>query len=136
MEPLDAASPPEKRSVFLPLVLGGVIAAGLGFVASEMNLLGFRQSTTLVSDTISDQNARIVAQQEQITAQQDRIEALGSQIADLGTGAPATPVEAPDLSAISDTLASLQSRIDGLESRPQVEGADPAAVTQYSEELA
>lgn len=112
----DAPTPePEKTSVFLPLVLGGIIAGGLGFMASEYDVFG-NADADITTKLRGDLNA-----------QQERIAALEQ-------------VEAPtvDLSPIEDQLSEIETRIAALEERPAVvvpEGVDGDAVAAYAAEL-
>ena len=106
---------PEKKSVFLPLVLGGIIAGGLGFMASEYDVFG-NADADITTKLRGDLNA-----------QQERIAALEQ-------------VEAPtvDLSPIEDQLSEIETRIAALEERPAVvvpEGVDGDAVAAYAAEL-
>jgi len=106
---------PETKSVFLPLVLGGIIAGGLGFMASEYDVFG-------------NADAEITTKlRGDVNAQQERIAALEQ-------------VEAPtvDLSPIEDQLAQIETRIVALEERPAVvvtEGVDGDVVAAYAAEL-
>ena len=106
---------PEKTSVFLPLVLGGIIAGGLGFMASEYDVFG-NADADITTKLRGDLNA-----------QQERIAALEQ-------------VEAPtvDLSPIEDQLSEIETRIAALEERPAVvvpEGVDGDAGAAYAAEL-
>lgn len=106
---------PEKTSVFLPLVLGGIIAGGLGFMASEYDVFG-NADADITTKLRGDLNA-----------QQERIAALEQ-------------VEAPtvDLSPIEDQLSEIETRIAALEERSAVvvpEGVDGDAVAAYAAEL-
>lgn len=122
-KPAPAQQQPAERSksVFWPFVAGGVIAAALGFAASEMNVFNTRVETTELRQTLD-------RQQEQIAA--------------LESVEPVTP-DAPDLSAIEADLASiaeavstLEIRLTALENRPTSSGDAPAPTADYSEELA
>ena len=89
--PTPAPAPEKTGTGFVPLVLGGVIAAALGFVASEANLLGWRTQDDSLRVTLSEQ--------------QDQIEAL------MSAQSPA------DLSAIEGSLAGLNEQIAALDTR-------------------
>ncbi|WP_179378504.1 COG4223 family protein [Jannaschia marina] len=122
MDDAPAASPPvvvpqdEETSGrgggFLPLFLGGVVAAGLGFVVA---MLAFPQEPPTSVDA-------------------DRIDALAAEIDTL----KAADAPAPDLSEIEAALAALEVRVDALESRAPAGDATaeaaPAGLT--SEEVA
>lgn len=117
-----APPPPPQRSVFWPVVLGGVVAAALGFVASEANLLGFRTMN-------DDLRAMLTEQQQRITA----LEAVEAPQVDL------SGIEG-QLTGLSETLAALDTRVTALQERPVViaDGAtgDAAALAQMQDALA
>ncbi|MGC1494908.1 MAG: hypothetical protein WA790_03800 [Sulfitobacter sp.] len=115
---------PEKSgSIFWPLLIGGALAAVMGFVASEMNVLGTRSDT-------SDLRAAISKQQIQIT--------------ELANAEPKTPnIEFPaldaltaDLAELSKTVTAIDVRLTEVEKRPISEGSSStAAVAAYEREL-
>ncbi|MEH6646191.1 COG4223 family protein [Sulfitobacter sp.] len=115
VHPVPAMAPePEKGSSFLPLVLGGIIAGGIGFFAAQSDYF-----TKPVSDPT-------VELRSDLAAQQDRISALET-----------APVDTPavDLSPIEAQLGKIEERITALEERPAVaipEGVDAQA---YAAEL-
>ncbi len=103
-KPESAPAPQRRRSIFLPLVLGGLVAGGLGYIAGENDLLPLSDRESTLEARLSDQEAAIEALQN--------------------VEAPAP--EAPDLSAIEGSLESLRSdlsalseRLSELESRPR-----------------
>ncbi|MGJ8627159.1 MAG: hypothetical protein ACSHXB_09390 [Sulfitobacter sp.] len=114
------AAPQKSGSVFWPLLIGGGLAAVLGFLASEMNLLGSRGDT-------NDLRASLSAQQAQIAALEN-------------TQITAPAVEFPGLDGLTDefatlaqTVAALEARLSELEKRPVTGGSSSAA---YESELA
>ena len=114
------AAPEKSGSVFWPLLIGGGLAAVLGFLASEMNLLGTRGDT-------SDLRAALNAQQAQIEALEN-------------TQTTAPVVEFPSLDGLTDefatltqTVAALETRLTQVEKRPVSSGSSSAA---YESELA
>jgi len=101
--PAEQAPPPtqtvvEKRGPgFVPLVLGGVVAAGLGYFASMSDLLpGFG-----TSDTITEIETALARQSEALAVLQE-------QVADLGAAEPPSV----DLTPVTDEIAALSARID------------------------
>lgn len=123
--PVMQQKPQERGSVFWPLVLGGVVAGVIGFVASEMDVLGIRKGA-------DDLAQRLDQQQEQIAALQ-AVEPAG-----------ANAMEIPDLSGITAELETLSSNLTSLEERLSAVEARPVATVSgnseenavYSEELA
>lgn len=111
---------PEQKSVFLPLVLGGVVAGALGFMASEYQVFG-------------NADAEITTKlRNDLTTQEERIAALET------AEPPAVEVPAVDLSPIESQLAQIEERLVALEERPIVsvpEGVDAGAVAAYTAEL-
>jgi hypothetical protein len=107
--PRPAPTPePQKSGGFVPLVFGGVIAAVIGFAASEANFMGWRTQDNSLRDAIA--------------AQDEKIAALIVPVAE----------QAPDLSGIEtaletlrDQAAALDARLTEVENRPA-----PAATVQ------
>lgn len=105
----------EKRSIFLPLVLGGIIAGIAGFTASQMNLFGGGDAdiTTKLRSDLNTYQERLVV---------------------LETVEPPV-IEMPDLSLIQKQLAALEDRFAELEARPAIvvpEGVDAEAAAAYA----
>lgn len=116
----QAAEPEKSGSVFWPLLFGGGLAAVLGFLASEMNLLGTRGDTSALHASLSRQQA---------------------QIAELKSAQTTAPVvEFPSLDGLTDEFAmltqavsALEARLAVVEKRPVTGGSSTAA---YEDELA
>lgn len=115
-------APTEKKSgsMFLPLVLGGVVAAALGFAASEANLLGLRSQGGDLRSELEKQSAEIAALKDAAPPQVD-LSGLEQEIAGL-----------------SENVQSFESRIAGLEARPVASSGDGGGgdTSAYSAELA
>ena len=110
----------ESKSIFLPLVLGGIVAGALGFMASEYDVFG-NADADITTKLRNDLNT-----------QQERIAALETSVP------PAVDIPTVDLSPIEAQLATLQERIASLEDRPVVSvpaGVDEEAVAAYTAEL-
>ena len=89
--------PPEpKRASFLPMVFGGAIAAGLGYLAA-----------TFVAPPPVDNSAVT----ERITQTDTRLDALSADLADLKS-APATTT---DLTGLEQSVAEIASRLEGFD---------------------
>ena len=134
-----APQPVESQSAFIPMLLGGLLAGGIGFGATY-----YWNSQSAGSDTAAFQN--------KVTAQ---LEQNGEAIAGLTETVSNLP-EAPDLTELTDEqgniAASLDSVVDRLnaietqftaldqrltdvEKRPMTEGASDAAIAAYEREL-
>lgn len=121
--PTPPAPAPQKNASPWPLVLGGVAAGVIGFVAAEMNAFGLRAN----NDTL----------QSAISAQSDRIAELETALAD--AAAPEMPDIAPlqdALGALSGTVASLDERVTELVNRPIVTTTGDVDVSAYENQLA
>lgn len=121
---VTASPPPEKKSVFLPLVLGGVVAGALGFMASEYQMFGNADAvvTTELRGDLDSQQERIAA-----------LEQAESPAADVDL----TPLQ-DEMAGIETHIATLEDRVGALEERPVIaapEGVDPDAAAAYAAEL-
>ncbi|MGJ8546173.1 MAG: mitofilin family membrane protein [Sulfitobacter sp.] len=116
--PSPQAAPEKPRSVFFPMLLGGVIAGGIGYLAADYHLL--------------TGNDDLTALQSQLAAQQTTLQDQAQRIENLNTAAPDTSA---DLAPITEALSALESRIADLETRPAA--ADPSGEAgDYAAELA
>ncbi|WP_342845286.1 hypothetical protein [Sulfitobacter sp. AS59] len=91
------AAPEKRASVFFPLMLGGLVAGGIGFAAAEMDLLGLRGETDTQTPLVQD-----------LAALEGRIATLEQSTAE----------PAPDTSAIDSAIADLTARVDEIANRP------------------
>ena len=110
----------ESKSIFLPLVLGGIVAGALGFMASEYEVF---------SNADADITTKL---RNDLQAQQERIAALET------AEPPAIDIPEVDFTPIETQLSEIQERIVALEERPIVsvpEGVDADAVAAYTAEL-
>lgn len=121
--------PAKRRSVFWPLVLGGLVAGGLGFAASEFDLLERRSAP--VED--GDWREAVAQQQERITA----LENAPAPEAPVATGEAVdlAPLEA-QIETLTQSMNELSARIEALEARP-AETTTPEDITAvYDSEIA
>ncbi|WP_432817291.1 COG4223 family protein [Sulfitobacter sp. JB4-11] len=120
-----AASPPAPQksgSAFWPLVLGGIIAGVIGFIAAEMNVFGLRARNDTLSATVQ--------------AQADRIAQLEDTVAN--AAAPEMPDVAPlqaELGTLNDTVAALGTKVEELANRPIVTTSGDVDVSAYEAQL-
>lgn len=146
----DPAAPPAsagRSGVFLPAVLGGILAAALGFAAGrapdfDRFLPGFLQSGTAdalsalrssdsqQADALAELQARPVPDLSGLEAaaqtQAQDIADVKSSLTGLGT----------DISALSGRLDAIETRLTELEKRPLAENVSAAARDAYERELA
>ncbi|WP_342077401.1 hypothetical protein [Yoonia sp. SS1-5] len=134
-----APPPPAQKSGFLPLLLGGVVAGGIGYVAGSMGLV---QTDTTLADQVASQSETLAAIEASIaeppsvdlsgieTAQaalSDNITTLQDQ---LDTGLNGLRAE------LDDAVAALDTRVADLESLPVGDGTvSERAISAYEAEL-
>lgn len=100
-----------------------MIAAALGFLASEANLLGFRSDS-------GDLRAALQKQADQIAA----LEAVEPATPAAATEVDLSPIET-DLAQIGETLDSVEARLTTLENRPSPAPATDENAEAYGAEL-
>ncbi|PJE27513.1 Uncharacterized conserved protein [Pseudooceanicola antarcticus] len=127
----DAVNPaPARRNTFLPALLGGVVAAGLGFGAA---MIAFPPvDSTALEETQDAQQAQL----QDLSAQLEDGPDL-SQLEDGLSGVQG------DLGALQTSLGTLTEQLDGLSARveelekqPLAENVSDAAIAAYEDELA
>lgn len=120
----DKPEPPARRGGVVPLVLGGAVAAGLGFGAAYLGLVAPAADTP-------EETAQLDAQAEDIAGLEARITDLAETPPDVDLSAieAAQADMASQLSDLRDTIGALQDRVGTLEDRPVLTG-DAAADTE------
>ncbi|WP_319825153.1 hypothetical protein [Thalassovita sp.] len=136
--PTSTTEEPRKGG-FLPLVLGGVLAAGLGFGASKLVFpdgwpgAGDSEVVEQLQDSVGKQASAIAALEQRLTDAEGK----------------AAPDNSAEIGALNDTLATLDaamrqlstkletfdSRLTDLEKRPVAEGASSVTVEAYEREV-
>ena len=147
VEPVEQMPAPApvvvRKGGFAPMLLGGVLAAGVGF-GSALYLLPNLPAGWL-PDQGDDTSAMLA---EKLDAQAAEIETLKAQMADVGA-ADALEAELADVSGKVATITAdvsalkgglsqinaIETRLNTLEKAP-VESASPAAVEAYQREMA
>ena len=134
----------ERKGGFVPMVLGGVVAAALGFGASSYVNggwpFGAPADDSFEADTtaaLEDQASRIDAlsgQVDDISGQVSGIDlsAVDASISDLGGRLDAAQGESQSL---SERLSAIDDRMTALEKRPVAETVSPEAIAAYEREL-
>ena len=118
---------PERRSTFLPLVLGGVVAGLIGYGVSEFNLLGTRGQDNSLQQAVSAQEGRLSALE---TAE---IPALEIPEIDVLTGQVGQISE--ELIGLTTQMSDIDARLTTVEKQPITNGTSEAAVAAYEREL-
>ena len=151
VEPAETQIAPEqvveKRSVFVPAILGGVIAAGLGFAAAKSDLLESYlpnskadQAVTALQQALADQSQQIAALKEQVSGLKipdlsivdSKLTTLSAQISPLSMSVKGLETQ---LATLNTSLTELSERMTAIEKRPITEGVSQSAINAYENEL-
>ncbi len=136
--PAPIAEPAPRKGGFVPLVLGGIVAAGLGFGASRF-VFPEGWPGVAASSGVEQMAATIQKQADALAKLESRLTKVEAR--------PATPPELETLpgsvSALNDSvtdltgkLTAVEARLSALEKRPVAEGGAPAAAVEaYEREL-
>lgn len=140
-----APEPAAKRGGFVPMVLGGAIAAAIGFGGAvylgDSLGIGADQAATLEAlraDLSTQQEALSALQDGQSTAQNV---ATAAQAAAEAAQADLTAMSArfdevsAQRDALSDAITALETRLSDIEKRPLNEGLGAAAIAAYEREV-
>lgn len=137
----------EKRGVFVPAVLGGIVAAGLGFAAAKSNLLESYfpnskadEAIAALQQTLAEQNKQVAVLKDQVSgikipdlsAIETQMSALSAQISPLATLVKGLETQ---LAALNTSLTALSDRVTAVEKRPITEGVSQSAIDAYENEL-
>jgi hypothetical protein len=135
----------ERKGGFVPMLLGGVVAAGLGFVAGAWPDLPFMGPTEVVEDPfVTQTNAALRSQQEQIQATTARSEANAAAVADIDLAPLSASVSdiqdqlttfQATLTDLSDQMGALDGRVTTLEKQPLIDAVSPETIAAYEREL-
>lgn len=138
----EATPAPVKKVGFFPVVLGGVIAAGLGFGASQYvgPLFAQKDEAFLTLEaTVAAQSAQIetlLAAQEQTEATasgaQSSVSAFEAQVTDFAASVNDVNGRFDDT---SQALATLDGRLTALEKNPITQNLPSSAIAAYEREL-
>ena len=131
-----------RKGGFVPMVLGGVVAAGIGF-GSALYLLPNLPAAWLPSQGENPMEAlaqKLEAQSQEIAAMKAELadaganEALEARVADVSGQVSGLAGEIAALKAPVEAIAELGVRLDALEKAP-VANASPVAVEAYQREM-
>ncbi|WP_431297818.1 COG4223 family protein [Tabrizicola sp. BL-A-41-H6] len=107
---------PERRGGFVAPLLGGALAAGLGFGLSHFNALGIRPNSDIATPAVLEQQAAEIAGLKSSLAETEA--ALADRIARVEPLLQAPAPEAMDLAPITQRLDSLETRLAQIEAMP------------------
>lgn len=129
-EPVKADAPkpprPDRRGGVLAPLLGGALAAALGFGLSHFNALGLRPATDTATPAILEQQAAEIAGLTSSLAATEA--ALADRIARVEPLLQAPAAEAVDLAPLAQRLDTLESRLAQIEAMPASGSASAPAV--------
>ncbi len=142
----------ERKGGFFPMLLGGVVAAGLGYAAGAYPDLPFIGSQSAEEDPFVTQTlAALRDQDERIEALSKRADATDDAVAGVDLGPLGTSVTAleTDLGALKTELTETQDQLTGLgtlitdldrrlttlEKQPLKDAVSPETVAAYEREL-
>lgn len=130
---VPAVQPRPNNSPFWPLVLGGVVAACLGFVAGKSQIIDpiLPQSWRSAGES-AETTASLEAMDQTVSQLRGEIDTLRGQI-------PDAPADNSDtLSTLNASVEELVARIDALEQRPQAapDAAGSADVSALTDQMA
>lgn len=138
----EPAAKPAKRGGFVPMVLGGIVAAGIGFGGAVYfgDQLGLGAETDAALAKVM---AELEAQSEALAALQERAGAAtntangASQTAMQAAAELATLRELHDtkLTSLSEAVGGFDARLNDIEKRPLNEGLGAAAIAAYEREV-
>lgn len=136
-----------KKGGFVPALLGGVVAAGLGFGGAQVLgpdywLFGSQDAGPDPFQTEVTQS--LSTQADQLAALSGRIDGAESALAQIETAPLASAIESQStvlsglqqgVSGLETALAGLNDRLTTLEKRPVTEAVSPEAIAAYEREL-
>jgi hypothetical protein len=142
---------PAKRGGFVPAVLGGVLAALLGFLAAQTDvldavlpdamknnkpneaLLALQLADTQQAEKLAELRAEIAAiDQPDFDALDAQVKAVQAEISPMLAEIEA---QRTNLKNVEERLGTLTARVEMLEKRPMTEGASDSAIAAYDREM-
>lgn len=142
-DPREPPAAPQHRASMVPLVIGGIVAAAIGYGAAYMGLLPARQdpgsADPAVATALTEQGATLAALQDQLatltaTVAQSTPVAVGE--VDLSPVIDQIAALSAQIDAAGSGITRLADRVDALENRPMFTGnadADVVAAQQAAD---
>ncbi|MCH2163647.1 MAG: hypothetical protein MK098_03210 [Marinovum sp.] len=138
----------ERKGGFLPMILGGAVAAGLGFVVAENDLIGMSDRPSEPDPFVAEARAALGSQSGRLDALEagavsaQDFASLSGQLAYLEESVAAIGTPGDGMDEVSDALAVIETRVtafderlSALEKRPISQGASGEAIAAYEREL-
>ncbi|MBN9886154.1 COG4223 family protein [Salipiger abyssi] len=135
----------ERKGGFFPMLLGGVVAAALGYGVSAyqsgtLPFLSTAEEDTFEADTqaaLDSQASEIEALKGSVQAANDAVagvdlSGLESSVSDLGARLDSV---AGEIEGLSGRIGTLDTRLEEMEKRPVAETVPPEAIAAYEREL-
>jgi hypothetical protein len=128
----------KRRGGFVPLVLGGVVAAAVGFGGAVY--FGEQLGIGANSDAeIAKITAELTTQAVALTALKDSQTQTATQAGDASAGLETLRAEIDsrigEVAALSEAVAGFETRLSDIEKRPITEGLSAAAIAAYEREV-
>jgi hypothetical protein len=143
--PAPVSQEPERKGGFVPLVLGGVVAACIGFggavyFGEQLGLgAGTEAALTEMTAKLDAQNETLVALNERLSATSDvsggAREAADHAAAEVTKITEVLSVYTTQLGSVSEAVSTLEARLTDIEKRPLNEGLGAAAIAAYEREV-
>lgn len=135
--PPPAPAEPARQAGFVPLVLGGIVAAGLGFGASRLVFpdgwpgTGNDDAVQALTSQLQQQAQTVATLEQRLTSQENK----PVPTADLTPAIEAAQAAQKATDSLVADLAALDTRLSALEKAPAEGGANAAAVEAYEREV-
>ncbi|WP_294228593.1 mitofilin family membrane protein [uncultured Shimia sp.] len=143
--PAPGAQEQERKGGFVPMVLGGVVAACIGFggavyFGDQLGLgAGTEAALTEMTAKLEAQNETLVALNERLSATSDvsggAREAADHAAAEVTKITEVLSAYTTQLGSVSEAVSTLEARLTDIEKRPLNEGLGAAAIAAYEREV-
>lgn len=137
------AQAPKQKSGFMPVFLGGVVAAALGFGAARTDIFDpmLPESWKVAKTTeVNALSARVDDQTESVSALSGQVAGLAAPDitpleTEIATNTAAIAKLQTTIGSLSTDLAAVDARLTTLEKQPISQGVSQAAIDAYEREL-
>lgn len=134
----------ERRGGFFPTLIGGIVAAALGYGAAAYTGGTWPFDARDGSDFEAETRGALADQSSRLEALSGRIEEVSGQVSDIdlssfegsiGDLGGTLETVTGDIDTLKQTVSDLDGRIAALEKRPVAEAVSPEAIAAYEREL-